>query len=189
MGAVPTVTRWWGSRTDPERIELYTRWSFYSFLGAIPLFAVAVLGSAAEPVPDLAVGLFFAGSVGTAIGGVVVTRRGLAAHQRGEPLSPRTVLAAFAAAGVMAAAGAWAFGTGESTPAVPWSVALPLGMILTACATVWTTRQLLPHTMTVGVLSGFAAYLDGTSAPGAVVQAAVLTSAVLAVVLAFRFSV
>lgn len=189
MGAVPTVTRWWGSQSDPERIALYTRWSFYTFLGAIPLFAVAVLGSAVDPVPDLPVGLFFAGAVGTAIGGVVVTRRGLASHHRGEPLPRRTVLAAFAAAGVMAAAGTWAFGTGESTPAVPWSVALPLGTVLTACATVWTTRQLLPHTLTVGVLSGFAAYLDGTAIGPAVAQGTALTAAVLGVVLAFRFSV
>ncbi|MGY1845725.1 MULTISPECIES: sensor histidine kinase [unclassified Blastococcus] len=186
---MPTVTRWWGSRSDPERIELYTRWSFYTFLGAIPLFAVAVLGAAAEPVPDLAVGLFFAGSVATAVGGVVVTRRGLAAHGRGEPLPRRTVLGAFAAAGLMAAAGAWAFGTGEPSPAVPWSVALPLGTVLTACATVWTTRQLLPHTLTIGVLSGFAAYLDGTPAPAAVAQGTALTLAVIGVVLAFRFSV
>jgi signal transduction histidine kinase len=189
MGAVPSVTRWWGSQSAPERIELYTRWSFYSFLGAIPLFGVAVLGSATEAVPDLAVGLFFAGSVATAVAGVVVTRRGLAAHHRGDPLPTRTVLLAFAAAGVMAAAGAWAFGTGGSTPAVPWSVALPLGSVLTACATVWTTRQLLPHTFTVGVLSGFAAFLDGTPAAAAVAQGIALALAVLGVVLAFRFSV
>ncbi|MCZ2857962.1 sensor histidine kinase [Blastococcus sp. VKM Ac-2987] len=186
---MPTVTRWWGSRSDPERIELYTRWSFYSLLGALPLFAVAVLGSAAEPVPDLAVGLFVAGAVATAVGGVLVTRRGLAAHRRGEPLPYRTVAGAFAAAGLMAAAGAWAFGTGGSTPAVPWSVALPLGTVLTACATVWTTRQLLPHTVTIGVLSGFAGHLDGTPAPAAVAQGIALTLAVIGVVLAFRFSV
>ncbi|MGY2065525.1 sensor histidine kinase [Blastococcus sp. SYSU DS0619] len=186
---MPTVTRWWGSRTDPERIELYTRWSFYAFLGAIPLFAVAVLGSSAQPVADVTVAVFFAGSVATAVGGVVVTRRGLAAHRRGGTLSAGTVLAAFAAAGVMAAAGVWAFATGDASPAVPWSVALPLGTVLTACATVWTTRQLLPHTVTVGLLSGFASYLDGTPAPAAVAQAAALTLAVVGVVLAFRFSV
>ncbi|WP_346621936.1 sensor histidine kinase [Blastococcus montanus] len=186
---MPTVTRWWGGRSDPERIELYTRWSFYSFLGAIPLFAVAVLGSAAHPVPDLAVGLFFAGAVGTAVGGVVLTRRGLAAHRRDELLPSRPVLGAFAAAGVMAAAGVWAFGSGDATPAVPWSVALPLGMVLTACSTVWTTRQLLPHVAGIGLLSGLAGHLGGTPLPGAVAQGAVLTVAVLSVVLAFRFSV
>ncbi|WP_166533592.1 sensor histidine kinase [Blastococcus xanthinilyticus] len=186
---MPTVTGWWGSRTDPERIELYTRWSFYSFLGAIPLFAVAVLGAAAQQVSDLAVGVFFAGAVGTTVGGVVVTRRGLAAHRRGEPLPTTTVIAAFAAAGVMAAGGVWAFGSGEPSPAVPWSVALPLGMVLTACSTVWTTRQLVPHTLTIGVLSGFASYLAGTAAPAAVAQGVALTAAVIGVVLAFRFSV
>jgi signal transduction histidine kinase len=189
MGGVPTLARWWGNRTDPERIELYTRWSFYSFLGAIPLFAVGVLGGAARPAPPVAVALFFAGAVGTAVGGVVVTRRGLAAHRRGEPLPQRPVLAAFGAAAVMAAAGTWAFSGGEPTPAVPWSVALPLGMVLTACSTVWTTRQLAPHTVTVGVLSGFAAYVDGSPVPAAAVQGVVLFIAVFAVVVAFRFSV
>jgi hypothetical protein len=38
MGAVPTVARWWSSRTDPQRIDLYTRWSYYSTLVFLPLF-------------------------------------------------------------------------------------------------------------------------------------------------------
>jgi signal transduction histidine kinase len=189
MGAVPTVARWWGSRSDPERIELYTRWSFYSFLVAIPLFVLGVLGAAADPLPPVAVALFVAGAVGTAVGGVVITRRGLAARHQGEPLPQRTVVGAFAAAGVMAAAGAWAFSGGEPDPAVPWSVALPLGMVLTTCATVWTTRQLAPHAATVGVLSGVATYLDGTSPAAAVAQGVALFVAVLAVLLAFRVSV
>ncbi|MCF6745143.1 sensor histidine kinase [Blastococcus sp. KM273128] len=186
---MPTVMRWWRSRSDAERIELYTRWSFYTFLGAVPLFAVGVLGAATFPVPGSAVALFLAGAAGTAVGGVVVTRRGLAAHRRGEPLPAGPVAGAFAAAGVMAAAGAWAFRTGDPSPVVPWSVALPLGVVLTACSTVWTTRQLLPHTLTIGVLSGFAARLDGTAVAAAVTQGVVLAIAVLAVVLAFRFSV
>jgi signal transduction histidine kinase len=189
MGRVPTVTRWWGSRSDPERLELYTRWSFYSILGAIPIFALAAVGAAVDPLPPVAVALFVAGAAGTAVGAVGLTRRGLAAHHEGEPLPQRAVVASFAAASVMAAAGAWAFSGGDPSPVVPWSVALPLGLVLTVCSTVWTVRQLAPHVASVGVLSGVAARLDGTPLPAAVAQAVALFIAVLAVVLAFRVSV
>lgn len=190
MGGVPTVARWWGNRSDPERIELYTRWSFYWLFAAVPLFVVGVLGAAAEPLPPAAVVLFVVGAAATTAAGVLVTRRGLAAHHSGEPLSRGTLVASFAAAGVMAAGGAWAFSGGsEPSPAVPWSVALPLGAVLTACATVWTTRELVPPAATLGVLSGFASYLDGSAVPAAVTQGVVLWIAVLAVVLAFRITV
>lgn len=189
MGAVPTVARWWGSRSDPERIELYTRWSFYSFLAAVPFFAALALGNVERSMPPAAVALFLVGAVATAASGVVVTRRGLAGHRGGEPLPRRPLVAAFVAAGSMAAGGIWAFGVGEPDPAVAWSVALPLGMVLTACSTVWTTRQLAAPSGAVGVLSGLAVLLDGSPLPVAVTQGVVLAVTVLAVVLAFRFSV
>jgi len=101
------------------------------------------------------------------------------------------VQTAFGVAGGTAAAGAWAFssGAGEVPPAVPWSVALPLAMVLTACSTAWTTRRLAPHAVTVGVLSGFVTFLAGVPFPAAALQGAALWLATLAVVLTFRFSV
>ncbi|MGY2003630.1 sensor histidine kinase [Blastococcus sp. SYSU DS1024] len=186
---MPTVIRWWGDRSDPERIELYTRWSFYSLIAAVPLIAVAMLGSAVDPVPGLAAGLYLAGALGTTAGGVVLTRLGLAAHGDGDALPAAALVGSFVAAGVMAAAGVWAFGGDDPDPAVPWSVAVPLGIVLTTCSTVWPTRRLLPHAVTVGVLSGFAAHLAGTAAPAAAVQGVVLTIAVVGVIAAFRFSV
>lgn len=189
MGGVPTVARWWGNRSDPERIELYTRWSFYALFAAVPLFAFGVLGAAVDPLPPAGVALFLAGTAGTTAGGVLLTRHGLAAHRAGEPLPRRMLVASFAAAGLMAAAGAWAFSGEEPSAAVPWSVALPLGAVLTACATVWTTRELAPHAATVGVLSGVASRLDGTRLPAAVTQGVALCLAVLGVVLAFRITV
>jgi two-component system, NarL family, sensor histidine kinase DesK len=47
MSAVPTVARWWGSRSDPQRLDLYTRWSFYAFIALTPLLTMLGLGSAA----------------------------------------------------------------------------------------------------------------------------------------------
>lgn len=189
MGGVPTVARWWGNRSDPERIELYTRWSFYSLFAGLPLFAVGALGAEVEPLAPAAVALFLAGTAGTAAAGVLVTRRGLAAHHSGRPLPRTTVAGAFAAAGLMAAAGAWAFSAGEPSPVVPWSVAIPFGAVLTACATVWTTRELVPPTLVVGVLCGVASSLDGSPVPAAVAQAVSLAVAVAAVALAFRVTV
>jgi signal transduction histidine kinase len=189
MGAVPTVARWWGSRSNTQRLDLYTRWSFYTFIGALPLFAFAVLGSATEPVSPWPVGLFLAGCLATGVAAVVVTRQGLAAHVRGDPLPSRTVLAAFAVAGATAAVGGWAFSAGPAGPAVPWAVGLPLTVVLTACSTAWPTRQLAPHSVTVGVLAGFASWLTGNSAVGAVFTAISLALVAFGVVLAFRFSV
>ncbi len=191
MTAVPTVSRWWRSRSAPQRLDLYTRWSFYGYLAMLPLLALAVLGAAAGPAPRGPLTLFLAGSVVAAAGGIVVTRSGLAAHRRGDELPRGPVLAAFIAAGVTAAAGVWAFSSDgqELNAAVPWSVALPLGMVLTACSTAWTTRQLSPHAITIGVLSGFASFLAGSPAAAAAAQGGALAVAALGVVLAFRFSV
>ena len=33
MSVVPAVARGWGGRSDPQRLELYTRWSFYLTIG------------------------------------------------------------------------------------------------------------------------------------------------------------
>ena len=47
ISAVPTVARWWGSRSDPQRLEFYTRWSFYAAIGLTPLLTTLGLRSAA----------------------------------------------------------------------------------------------------------------------------------------------
>ena len=53
MSGVPTVARWWGSRSDPERLDLYTRSSFYAAIGLTPLLTALGLGSAATGSPVL----------------------------------------------------------------------------------------------------------------------------------------
>ena len=44
MTVVPTVTRWWGRRTDLERLDLYTRSSFYGAMAFTALLATFGLG-------------------------------------------------------------------------------------------------------------------------------------------------
>lgn len=190
MTAVPTVSRWWNSRTAPQRIDLYTRWSFYFFLAGLPVFALAVVGAAVEgAAPTAGSWLFIAGSVATAAVAVQLTRRGLAAHLAGRPLPGRLAVLAFCVAGATAAGGVWAFADRDASVAVPWSVTLPLGAVLIACSTVWTTRQLAPHAVGIGVLSGLVTSLGDAHPAAAVVQGLVMATTVLFVVLAFRFSV
>jgi len=190
MTAVPTVSRWWNSRTAPQRIDLYTRWSFYSFLAGLPVVALAVVGAAEEgAVPPRASWLFVAGSAATAAVAVQLTRRGLAAHHAGRPLPGRLTVLAFCVAGATAVVGATVFSTPEASVAVPWSISVPLGGALLACSTVWTSRQLTPHAVGIGVLSGFASSLSGVHPAAAVVQGVVLAATVAFLVLAFRFTV
>ncbi len=190
MTAVPTVSRWWNSRTAPQRIDLYTRWSFYSFLAALPVLALAVLGAGVDGAAPGGGGLvFLAGSAVTGVVAVQLSRRGLAAHREGRQLPGGLTIAAFAAAGATAVGGAWAFAGSDSAGAVPWSVSLPLAAVLIACSTVWATRQLTPYAVGVGVLSGVAAALAGAHPVAAVAQGVVLAVTVLFVVLAFRFTV
>ncbi|MCZ2815766.1 sensor histidine kinase [Modestobacter sp. VKM Ac-2984] len=190
MTAVPTVSRWWNSRTAPQRIDLYTRWSFYVFLAGLPVLALAVVGAAVEGAePTEGAWLFVAGSVVTAAMAVQLTRRGLAAHLAARPLPGRLAVLAFCLAGATAAGGAWAFADRETSVAVPWSVTLPLGAVLIACSTVWSTRQLAPYAMGIGVLSGFVTSLGDAHPAAAAVQGVVMATTVLFVVLAFRFTV
>lgn len=190
MTAVPTVSRWWNSRTAPQRIDLYTRWSFYFFLAGLPVLALAVVGAAVEgAAPTAASWLFVAGSAGTAAVAVQLTRRGLAAHQAARPLPGRLTVLAFCVAGATAVVGVAVFTAPEASVAVPWSISVPLGGVLVACSTVWATRQLVPHAVGIGVLSGFATALDGVHPAAAVVQGVVMAVTVLFVVLAFRFTV
>ncbi|WP_156119174.1 sensor histidine kinase [Modestobacter caceresii] len=190
--AVPTVSRWWSSRTAPQRIDLYTRWSFYGWIGGgLPLFTFAVLGSVTEVVSRAAVVTFLVGTSVTTVLAVVLAARGLEAHRVGRGVSPILVVAAFAAALATGAAGLWASaGDGEYTEGAPWALALPLGMVLTACSTVWATRRLVPPAAVIGVLGGgVAAFVEGAPLGPSAALAALLGVTVCAVVLAWRFSV
>jgi two-component system sensor histidine kinase DesK len=191
MTAVPTVSRWWTSRSAPQRIDLYTRWSFYGYLGAgLPLLALAVTSSAVEAAPVTAVRLFLIGSVVTAGAAVVLAARGLEAHRTGQRVSAVPPVLALAAALLTGVLGVWAFrGDPGDTAAASWAVALPLGMVLTAGTTVWSSRQLALPSLVVGALAGIAAVVDRAPVVVAVWLAVALGLTVYAVVLAFRFTV
>ena len=189
MAAVPTVTRWWAGRSDPQRIDLYTRWSFYTFIGASPLFAVMALGSSPGPWPPGAA-LFVVGSVAVAAAAILLARAGLDGRALNRPLpvaltAATAVLAVATAIVGVAALPDW----GRDAPGAPWSLALPPTVVLIACATVWPTRRLVPASMCVGALVVAGLLVGGQDPVEAVVIGVSLTVAVTGIVLSFRFTV
>ncbi len=190
MGGVPTVARWWGSRSDKQRIGLYTRWSYYGWLAATPLLGIGVLGSSPAPQPAPATVLFLLGCAAVATAGVLVVRAGLADDRPGSAVPARlTAVAAVAAAGT-AVAGWAAVSAGDGDSAgVAWAVALPAVMVLTALSTVRPTRLLVRGGAAVGVLVALAELADGAPGPAATTVGVVFAVTVSAIALAFRFSV
>jgi two-component system sensor histidine kinase DesK len=186
MSAVPTVARWWGSRSDPQRLDLYTRWSFYGFLAVTPLLAPLGLGSGTgSPV---ALALYVAASAAVAATGVLAVRRGMAADT-GRVLSGRLVALVFGTALVTAAAGVLAFRDEVDPTAVSWSVALPLGTALVVCSPVWPSLLLVRGGAVVGGLVGIAQLVSGAPPDQAVLSAVTFGTTVVAIAVAFRFSV
>src|SRR3954447_18219844 len=91
MSAVPNLARWWGNRSDPQRLHLYTRWSFYGAIGLTPLLAMLGLGSTPANEPPL-LGLVLAGAAAFAVLSVLLVRTGMPADPPG-PVLPRRLLA------------------------------------------------------------------------------------------------
>ncbi|MGY1822413.1 sensor histidine kinase [Geodermatophilus sp. SYSU D00079] len=186
---MPTVARWWENRTAPQRIELYTRWSFYGWLAMTPLLAVAVAGSSADQA-EPATTVFVLASVTVAVTAVLLARTGLAAHREGSGL-PRRQVAAAAAAALLTAAAAGAAFSGEAfeTPALAWGVAMPPAMALCAASTVWPTRTLTRAGFAVGGLTGIVVVAADVPLGVGAVLAVVIGATVTFLALAFRFSV
>ncbi|MEV7613295.1 histidine kinase [Streptomyces sp. NPDC089799] len=92
------LTRWWTGRTSAAKVELYTRWSFHSFV-VIEILALglAVLSAGGSPGPlDLVVALLVAGH---AVLCGVLSKQGLdwALDRRERPVRPAVALAAVSA--------------------------------------------------------------------------------------------
>ena len=187
MSAVPTVARWWGSRSDPQLLELYTRWSFYTLLGLTPLLTTIGLESAATDSRVL-LAAYVLGMCAVAVLGVLLVRSGMEVGP-GERRLPRRLLAlgwgtalATAAVGVLAV-------RGGSLDAVAWSVTLSLGIPLVACSTTWRTRPLAMVGAGVGVFVGIAELASGQPPSTALVLAVTFAVFVSGFAVSFRFSV
>lgn len=188
MSAVPTVARWWGSRSDPQRLDFYTRWSFYAAIGLTPLLTALGLGSAAATGAPVLLGLYVLGTCAVAVLGVYLVRSVMEGESPKRPLPPR--LLAFGWGGALAAAtlGVLAL-RGGSQDAVAWSVTSPLGMLLVACSTTWRTRPLSLVGAGVGGLVGLALLVAGQSASAALVLAVTYGTMIIGFALTFHLSV
>ncbi|UNX54793.1 sensor histidine kinase [Georgenia sp. TF02-10] len=176
-------------RTDPERFDLYTRWSLYLLLFTTPLLGVgAVDGLAQGPaVRGYLLGLVLEAAVAARVTALAL-RRFLA--------GARVPAGWYLALGLVAAAGA-----GTAALAVPpaeglagraGAVAVPLGVALMALAPVLRTRWLVLGTLAVAgaAAASFALPVPGGPDPGVhpLPAAISITFAVGGIAASFRLS-
>ncbi len=186
MGAVPTVARWWRTRSDPQRIELYTRWSYYSVLVTLPVFVLlAVAPDWASDSRWLPI-LLAAATLLTAAAALELTRRGFA--DRAAP-PDRGALAVAVAAGLATIGTALAVTAEGPSPAMSWVAGLVGVEVLLALSVSTATRWLLAGTAVTALLTTVVALLDGNPPLAAAVLGTSIAVAVASMTLAFRFTV
>jgi two-component system sensor histidine kinase DesK len=188
MSAVPTVARWWGSRSDPQRLDLYTRWSFYAAIGLTTLLTTLGLGSAATTGSPVLLGFYVPGTCVVAVLGVLLVRNGLGGEPGERPLPGRLLAIGWGTAIVTATVGVLAL-RGGSQDAVALSVTSPLVTLLVACSASWRTRPLALVGAGVGVLVGVAELMAGQTPSSALVLAVTYATIVIVFAVSFRFSV
>ena len=187
------MSRWWRSRTDPQRIDLYTRSSFYSVAAGLPLVAVLMVVSATEG-PVLGAAVYLACAVATAVAGVLITRQALAARG-GDVLLDRRLLGAAAAAALLTSAAAfWTFSarareSGDGTVLVWPTLIAPL-VLLIVMSLVWDTRRLSLACVALAVVAGVgSALVQGFEQLPTLLLIVVLSVFSIFLTLSFRFTV
>ena len=189
MGFVPDFVGWWAGRTDPQRIDLYTRWSFYGTIALLPPIAVLLLGSTTDARPPAAAA-FVLGSVAVTVASLVLARAGLATHLEDRVPPWRPAVAATGLWAVTAAAGVAAFrGTDDAAIALPWSLTLPAIAVLIACATAWPARTLAAAGAGTAALVALVLLLSGQGSAQALVNGVLVAVVAVSMVLSFRFTV
>jgi two-component system, NarL family, sensor histidine kinase DesK len=188
MSLVPALARGWGGRSDPQRIELYTRWSFYLTVLTCPLLALLVTGASATADPFPAPP-FLLGSLAVTATALLLARAGMSARREARPLPPRLVAAAVVAAVGTAGAGVLVFSAEEDSDALPWSLALPSAVVLIACATVWPARTLAFGGAGGGAVVAVGLLIAGVQPLEALILAALLGIVITSIAQSFRFTV
>jgi two-component system, NarL family, sensor histidine kinase DesK len=188
MSAVPTVAHWWGRRSDSERLDLYTRSSYYGAIGFTTLLATFGMRPGVTTGSPVLLGVYVLGTWLVAGLCVLLVRAGMEGEPRDRPL-PRLLLAAgWGTALVCATVGALA-SRADSQEAVAWSVTVPLVMVLVACSTTWRSRPLALLGAGVGVLVGLAVVVAGEPSSAAVVLSVTFGTMIIGFALTFRLSV
>ncbi|WP_448641446.1 sensor histidine kinase [Geodermatophilus sp. URMC 63] len=183
---MPTVARWWSSRTDPQRIELYTRWSYYLTLALLPLLLLGAVSPAwADDSPGPAVLLLVVATLATTAACLLVARQGFT-HRTAGP--DRRALAAAAVAGLLTV-GTTLVVTDGPSPAVPWAAGMVGAVVLVASSVTVRTRGLVAGAAAVGVLTAALSLADGSPAPAVVTLGLSIAVVVAVTAAAFRFTV
>ncbi len=189
MVPVPSVAGWWAGRSDPQRIALYTRSSYYAALAVTPLVALLVVVSSASH-PPFAAALFLLGSVAVTVTALLLARAGLTAPGPDKRLPTRLLVGAAAAALATVGTGVAAVPDGgDAGSLLPWVLGLAPTMVLIACSTVWPTRTLTVGGVGIGVLEGVGLLSAGRTAAEALVLGVLFGLTSTATALSFRFSV
>jgi two-component system sensor histidine kinase DesK len=186
MNFVPTAAGWWAGRSEPQRVALYTRWSYYLALALTPLDAVLFVVSAPHPRP-LPAGLFLLGSLAVTAMALLLAHAGLA--ELGGRLPPRLLAGAVALAVATAVAAVVLLSdTGHENSSLPWLVFLTPTVVLIACSTVWPSRTITLAGLGIGALIAVVLWAVGRPLAEGIVLGAVFGCIATAVALSFRFS-
>lgn len=189
MVAVPTVSRWWRSRTDPQRIDLYTRWSFYGALLTLPLLLLSAVSGGWTVDGYVLPLVLVTSSLVTTAGCLWLTQQGFRARAEGAHPGLGPVAWALAPGLVTVAAGLAAVHGGEPTLSGPWVVGVVGAAILVAVSVTWPMSWLTWGAAVAASGAAGAAVLDGQSVQGAALLALLLGLALATIAGAFRFTV
>ncbi|WP_175471580.1 sensor histidine kinase [Geodermatophilus telluris] len=183
---MPTVARWWSSRTDPQRIDLYTRWSYYSTLVLLPpLLLLAVAADWAGPGRWVVL-LLGAATLATTGACLWLTHRGFA--DRTARPDPTALTVAVVAGAVTVGAAVPATADGPS-PALPWVVGLVSAAVLLGLSVTVPTRPLCAGAAAGGLLAGGLSLAEGNPPAAALVVGVSIAVTLVALATAFRFTV
>ena len=186
---MPSIAGWWAGRSDPQRIALYTRSSYYSVLVLTPFVALLLVASSPGP-PAVAAALLLLGSVAVTVTSLLLARAGLTAPGPEKRLPTRLLVGAAAAALATVSAGVAAVPDGGDAGSVlPWVVFLAPTMVLIASSTVWPTRTLAVAGVVTGVVVGIVLLSAGRPSAEALVFGVMLALTSTATASSFRFSV
>lgn len=145
-----------GRWTEPEKFEVYTRWSVYILFVFVPLAAAAIVSSVSQDHPRLAL-LYGIGSVIEAALGALVSSRAFTQAVGGRRM-PLAWVIALATVGMAQTVLALQIPLSpDGRPERVWAVVLALGLILAATAPMLNTRAIAVGVLLVALAAGAAA--------------------------------
>ncbi|WP_149179968.1 histidine kinase [Streptomyces sp. TRM49041] len=168
------LTGWWSRRSSPEKVELYTRWTYHGLAGAEVVGALPTLAARGEIGP-LAGWLFLLVLVHTVLVAVVASRAlGWQVGRHGRPYRTMVALAVLSAAGCVAVLVLRRFGALVDHQ-VPMYAAVAMASWGVGGLALCLVRVRHMLGLTAVAVAGIAVFAAGLGLPG--VEAAAFTAA------------